>query len=128
MVFLYTTTYRGPGPYFFFILRELRDKKTKKDGLLFPGVFLFIRDDWFFLSVAYFYINSSFSSPFFVFDWRRTVVKPGTKGGVFYGSRPIVLKRLSGLGRDLWCPQNRRPFYIATHNGSTPIHQDNLSL
>ena len=89
MVFLYTTTSRGPGP-FFLIFGELRGKKSKEDDLLFPGVFLFIRARPVFWSVAYFYFYSSFSSPILFFYWLGTVVEPGTKGGIFYGSRPIV--------------------------------------
>jgi len=49
--------------YFFLILREQREKKTKEDGLLFPGVFFFYPRRPVFWSVAYFYFNSSFSSP-----------------------------------------------------------------
>ena len=50
--------------FFFNFLREQREKKTKEDGLLFfPGVFFFYPRRPVFWSVAYFYFNSSFSSP-----------------------------------------------------------------
>jgi len=83
MVFLYTTTYRGPGPYFFFFWRELRGKKTKEDGLLFPGVFLFIRDDRFFCPLPIFILFLLSPLRFFFFDWRRTVVEPRNEWGYF---------------------------------------------
>ena len=83
----------------FFIFGELRGKKSKKDDLLFPGVFLFIRARPVFWSVAYFYFYSSFSSPILFFYWLGTVVEPGTKGGIFYGSSPIVGACTGGYGR-----------------------------